>query len=95
MAFFMFASPYAHQKLISRKTQSSLCSQRTGGYASGSFPVVTSFLWLGTLQLPEWPVQLSSGNGGGIEVLAQELPRSGVSILTECASLVREVSEGS
>ena len=35
--------------------------------------------------LAEWPVQLSLGIGGGIEVLAQDLPRSGMSLVTECA----------
>lgn len=45
-----------------------------------------SVLLSGTLQLAEWPVQLSSGNGGGVEVLAQDLPHSGVSLVTECAS---------
>lgn len=48
--------------------------------------MVRSLLQSGTLQLAEWPVQLSLGNGSGIEVLAQDLPHSGVGFVTECAS---------
>lgn len=81
--FFMFPSPYAHQEPIGIRTQSSLCSQRTDDCVA----VVPSSLWSGSLQL-------SLGNGGGVEVQAQDLPPLGVTLVTECPSAFKGGSGG-